>query len=153
MQMNMLEGFGTMTGFKKVFVDTASLIYYLERNEQYFEKMKAFFQDCCERDVDIVTSAVTYEEYLVYPYRQNKTELIENFESFISNMGIRIINIDKEIAREAAKLRGKYPYFKAMDALQIASAIETACNLFLTNDKQLRQEREILCLTLDDLTG
>ncbi len=38
MQMNMLEGFGTMTEFKKVFVDTAPLIYYLERNEQYFEK-------------------------------------------------------------------------------------------------------------------
>ena len=115
--------------------------------------MKAFFQDYCERDVDIVTSAVTYEEYLVYPYRQNKIELIENFESFISNIGIRIISIDKEIAKEAAKLRGKYPHFKAMDALQIAAAVETACNLFLTNDKQLRQEKEILCLTLDDLVG
>ena len=87
-----------MTGFKKVFIDTAPLIYYLERSEQYFDKMKGFFQDCCEHNVDIVTSAVTYEEYLVYPYRENRPELIDNFENFISSMDIRIISIDKEIS-------------------------------------------------------
>lgn len=140
-----------MTGFKKVFIDTAPLIYYLERSEQYFDKMKGFFQDCCEHNVDIVTSAVTYEEYLVYPYRENRPELIDNFENFISSMDIRIISIDKEIARQEAKLRSKYQHFKAMDALQIASAIRSGCDLFLTNDKQLRQETEVVCLTLDDM--
>lgn len=140
-----------MTGFKKVFIDTAPFIYYLERSEQHFDKMRKFFRECCEYNVDIVTSAVTYEEYLVYPYRENRPELIDNFENFISGMDIQILSIDKEIAKQAAILRGRYQHFKAMDALQIASAIRSGCDLFLTNDKQLRQETEVACLTLDDM--
>lgn len=34
-----------MTGYKKVFIDTAPFIYYIEKNEahpQYFEKVKRF---------------------------------------------------------------------------------------------------------------
>jgi len=38
-----------------------------------------------------------------------------------------------------------------MDALQLATACVIGCDLFLTNDKQLRQFREIKCITLDEL--
>ncbi|MCM1245321.1 MAG: PIN domain-containing protein [Roseburia sp.] len=55
------------------------------------------------------------------------------------------------IAEEGAKIRGKYKKFKAMDALQIATAIVSGCDMFFTNDKQLRQEKELLCMTMDDL--
>ena len=53
-------------------------------------------------------------------------------------------NIKKDI-------RGKYKGFKAMDALQISSAIASRCDMFFTNDKQLRQEKEIPCMTMEDL--
>ncbi len=32
-----------MTECKRVFIDTAPFIYYLEQNPQYFEKAKDFF--------------------------------------------------------------------------------------------------------------
>lgn len=38
-----------------------------------------------------------------------------------------------------------------MDALQLSTACLTGCDLFLTNDKQLRQFTEIKCITIDDL--
>lgn len=41
--------------------------------------------------------------------------------------------------------------FKAMDALQISSAIASECDMFFTNDRQLRQEKEIPCMTMEDL--
>ena len=41
--------------------------------------------------------------------------------------------------------------FKAMDALQISAAVESQCDVFFTNDKQLRQEKEIPCMTMEDL--
>lgn len=44
-------------------------------------------------------------------------------------------------------------YFKAMDALQIAAAVVSGCDMFFTNDRQLRQEKELPCITMDDLWG
>ena len=37
-----------------------------------------------------------------------------------------------------------------MDALQLASAITNNCDLFLTNDRQLRQIEEIKCVMLEE---
>lgn len=33
-----------MTDFKKVFLDTAPIVYYLESNESYYPKMKYFWK-------------------------------------------------------------------------------------------------------------
>lgn len=38
-----------------------------------------------------------------------------------------------------------------MDALQLAVACQSKCDLFLTNDKQLKQFKEITCITVDEL--
>ena len=140
-----------MTDFKRVFVDTAPIIYCLENNPMYSEKIKSFFAECMKNKVQVVTSAITIEEYLVYPYLNDKTELVSNFKNFLKYMDIEIIEINAEIAEQGAKLRGKYQGFKAMDALQIASAILGGCDMFFTNDKQLRQEKEIPCMTMEDL--
>lgn len=39
-----------------------------------------------------------------------------------------------------------------MDALQLASACLDGCDLFLANDKQLKQFRELKCKTVEELT-
>ncbi len=38
-----------------------------------------------------------------------------------------------------------------MDALQLAAACLSKCDLFLTNDKQLRRFKAIKCITVDEL--
>ncbi len=139
-----------MIEYKRVFIDTAPFIYYLEQNPYYFEKAKEFFVYCYENDIEMITSTITIEEYFVYPYKSGKLELINNFQNFVSSLGIRVINIDKRIANQAAMIRAEFKDFKSMDALQIATAIESHCDLFITNDKQLRQEKRIKCITLDE---
>ncbi len=94
---------------------------------------------------------VTVEEYLVFPYSSGKLEYMDNFKKFIEYMKIEVISIDFRIAEQGAKIRGRYKNFKAMDALQIAAAIASECDMFFTNDKQLRQEKELPCMTMDDL--
>ena len=140
-----------MTDFKRVYVDTSPFIYYLENSALYMDKMKHFFEICLDKNIQIVTSVITVEEYLVFPYASGKVEFIENFKRFIEYMNINVINIDSRIAEQAAKIRSRYKYFKAMDALQIAAAIASGCDMFFTNDKQLRQEKEVPCMTIDDL--
>lgn len=44
----------------------------------------------------------------------------------------------------------EYKDFKTMDCLQLATACIRGCDLFLTNDKQLRQFREIKCIVVDE---
>ena len=55
-----------MTDFKRVFVDTAPIIYYLENSPLYSGAIKRFFIMCIEKNIHVVTSAITVEEYLVY---------------------------------------------------------------------------------------
>ncbi len=140
-----------MTEFKRVFIDTAPFIYYLENSSIYMETMLRFFAKCIEENIQLVTSAITVEEYLVFPYTSGRTELVNNFKRFVEYMKIEVVNIDSDIAEQGAKIRGKYKNFKAMDALQIATAVVSGCDMFFTNDKQLRQEKELPCITMDDL--
>lgn len=138
-----------MIDFKKIFLDTAPIIYYLQNSELYSDNMKRFWNKYVE--YDYITSAITVTEYLTYPYRQNDLQMIKDFYSFIENMEIQICDIDKKIAEKAAEIRAEYKFFKTMDSLQLATACVMGCDLFLTNDKQLRQFKEIKCITVDEL--
>lgn len=140
-----------MIEFKRVFIDTAPIIYYLENSCLYMEVIKNFFSKCIEENIQIVTSTITIEEYLVFPFGNGKMEYVDNFKRFIKYMNIEVIDIDSEIAEQGAKIRGQYKNFKAMDAIQIATAVVSGCDMFFTNDKQLRQEKELPCMTMDDL--
>ena len=140
-----------MIGFKRVFIDTAPIIYYLENNSLYRDAIKNFFVKCIEENIQIVTSTITIEEYLVFPYSSGRMEFGDNFKRFIDYMNIEVVDIDSRIAEQGAKIRGQYKNFKAMDALQIATAVISKCDMFFTNDKQLRQEKELPCMTMDDL--
>ncbi len=140
-----------MTDFKRVFIDTAPIIYFLENSSLYVHSMEKFFTRCMKEHIQIVTSALTVEEYLVLPYSIRKMEYADNFKRFIEYMNIEVVEIDSIIAEQGAKIRGQYKNFKAMDALQIATAIVKKCDMFFTNDKQLRQERELPCMTMEDI--
>lgn len=140
-----------MTDFKRVFIDTAPIIYFLENSPIYMESMKKFFTRCIKEHIQLVTSTLTIEEYLVSPYSNGKTEYVDNFKRFLRYMNIEVVNIDAVIAEQGAKIRGQYKDFKAMDALQIAAAVGKNCDMFFTNDKQLRQENELPCMTMDDI--
>ncbi len=143
-----------MTDYKKVFVDTAPFIYFIEKNEnnpQYYDKVKNFFMNGYDNNKQFVTSVVTMEEYFVFPYRTNNRSYIDMFSRLVATTNMEIIEISQEIAKKAAQIRAEYKGFKAMDAIQLAVACFDGCDLFLTNDKQLRQFKEIKCITVDEL--
>ncbi len=139
-----------MTGYRKVFLDTAPIIYFLDDDRTFGQKMKSIFEEILRADKQMITSVITCEEYLVYPYRTNNIEKEQAFFEFISDCGIPTCSIEQKIAKKAAKIRAEYKDFKAMDALQLAAACALGCDLFLTNDKQLRQFKELRCITVEE---
>lgn len=142
-----------MTEFKKVFLDTSPFIYYLENNPQYHKRVKEFLAHCYAAEKELITSVITVAEYCVYPYRTDHDELIQKFYLFLEDMDIDIVSIDKELAQKAAEIRAEYKGFKAMDALQLATACMTGCDVFLTNDRQLKQFTELNCMLVEELEG
>ena len=47
--------------------------------------------------------------------------------------------IGYEIAERAGKLRSQYPSIRTPDALIVATALESDCDVFVTNDKNLKK--------------
>lgn len=39
---------------------------------------------CIKNDIQVVTSAITIEEYLVYPYSSGNMEFADNFKRFLN---------------------------------------------------------------------
>lgn len=143
-----------MIDFKKVFIDTAPFMYFIEsddHNLKYHETVKEFFKYGYDNDKEFVTSVITMEEYFVYPYRNRDYSFIEMFNRLVTTTNMEIAEINQEIAKKAAQIRAEYKGFKAMDALQLAVACMLKCDLFLTNDKQLRQFKGIKCVTIEEL--
>lgn len=138
-----------MIDSEMVFIDTSPFIYYLQCNDMYYLTMKSFWERYA--DCNYITSSVTITEYLTYPYCNNDIKMVDAFYSFLDGMDITVKDIDRQIAEKAAKIRAEYKGFKAMDALQLATACQTGCDIFLTNDKQLRQFKDIKCIIMEDL--
>lgn len=139
-----------MTEYKKVFLDTTPLIYFLDDDIHFGLKTRQIFEEILYNDRLLLTSVLTCMEYLVHPYRTNNQAKIKACADFLNDCHIPVLSINLEIATRAAQIRAAYKDFKSLDALQLANACVYGCDAFLTNDKQLRQFREIHCLTIDD---
>ncbi|NEP03796.1 MAG: PIN domain-containing protein [Okeania sp. SIO2G4] len=59
--------------------------------------------------------------------------------------------IDEDIGKLAAQIRAKYN-LSLTDSLQIAVAIQSKCEAFLTNDLQLKRVNELSILVISELT-
>ena len=63
-----------MTDYSKVFLDTAPLIYFLDTDINYAEKVENIFSEVLENEKPMITSVITCTEYLTFPYRTGNLE-------------------------------------------------------------------------------
>lgn len=136
---------------KVVGLDTAPVIYYVEKNAMYIEMLRLFFQLVDRGECTVVTSTVTLLESLVVPIRKNNIELIHEYRELLFNVeGLDTVNLNPDIAEEAARLRANYT-IRTPDSIQIATAIYKKAQFFLTNDVSLPAIPGLSMLMLDKL--
>ena len=136
---------------KTVFLDTAPLIYYIEGNNQYLPILDKLFSANSKGKFLFQTSVITLLEVLVLPMRQNEYQLVEQYQNILCNSpSINISELNIDIAKSAAGLRAKYG-LKTPDSIQIATAVNTSSEYFLTNDIRLNAVKEIEILVLNEL--
>jgi predicted nucleic acid-binding protein len=76
---------------------------------------------------------------------------VKAYDSFLADFDFQIVEPNRTITKQAAKLRAKYPSLKGMDAIHISTSIYYGCDIFLTNDSQLKQISEANVILVDDL--
>jgi predicted nucleic acid-binding protein len=135
-----------------LFLDTAPVIYYVEKNPQYFATVGFVFDQIDSGSMTAVTSPVTLAECLIVPYRLGIANLQQDFlDLIVYGNNTVFISIDRDIGRRAAELRARYN-ITLPDALQIASALAAGSNAFLTNDATLKRVTEVNVLVLDEVS-
>ena len=136
---------------KVVGLDTAPVIYYIERNPRYIEMLRLFFQAVDRGDCSVVSSIVTFLEGLVIPIRQGNTDLVRQYHNLLfKTKGLKTIFLDQQIAEEAARLRA-FHKIRTPHSIQMATVITMEAAFFLTNDKRLPSLPNLKILMLDDL--
>lgn len=137
--------------YSKIYLDTSPVIYYLQEKDDYYDKVELFLRE--NDSARYVSSVLTLSEFYTYVYRYKEESLSQSFKDFIKNTYMTITPVDETIADKAARIRGEFKGFKMVDALHLATAVIQGCDVFLTNDNQLCQFKEIPVLTMEDLPG
>jgi len=135
---------------KKVCVDTAPFIYYMEKHSHYGAIVKPIFENIENGRIEAIATNITLLEVLVLPYRTDNGKLAEKYRDILLNAeGLTTFEVTHEISETAAKLRAKY-FIRTPDAIQISTALTNNADIFLTNDESLKKISEIKVMCLSD---
>jgi predicted nucleic acid-binding protein len=120
-----------------VAIDTAVVIYFAERNEEYIDVVRPLFEAADRGEVRLITSAITLLEVLVVPCRAGDAVLARRYEELLSrSRGLTLVDLGRPILRAAAHLRATHAV-RTPDAIQLAAGLGERCGCFLTNDRRL----------------
>ena len=147
-----MKVYDALTGVRRLFLDTAPIIYHVEGVASYQPLTDVIFRSIQEGTIQAVTSAITLAECLVLPYRQRDLALIRQFRNVITR-GVNTLYFGVDaVAESAAEIRARYRLtLTDAFAFQVAVALAAGSDAFLTNDAALKRVSELQVLVLDEL--
>ena len=132
-------------------LDTAPLIYFIEKHTTYHPLLRSFFAGLADERYTAATSTITLVETLVHPIRNNRPELARRYREILVNAPhIMTYDLSPDIAQIAAEIRANYG-IHTPDAIQLATAVYANATFFLTNDRALLKYPRLKVLVVDDL--
>jgi predicted nucleic acid-binding protein len=136
---------------KSIFIDTAPVIYYIEAHPRFGPLVKEVVNAFQSGNLSAYSSVITLVEVLPKPIASGDERLTRKFAEFLKHgRNLIMIEISERIAEAAGKLRGRYPFLKTVDAIQLAAALDLGIEVFLTNDERLGEFKELRVLVLKD---
>ena len=148
--MNSLDS--ALAGVTRLGLDTAPIIYFVEAHPRYDALATEVFQRIADGRLVGVTSVISVTELLAQPIRRGDRSLQRQYLDLLTHSdNIEVTEINLAIAERAAELRAGYN-LHTPDALQIAAALLTGCQAFLTNDTTLQRVTDLRVLVLTELS-
>lgn len=140
-----------LSGVRRLCIETAPFIYFVERNPAYVAKARAVFQVVDAGIIQAITSTITLTEVLNKPIQAGNQQIENAYRTLLlKTTHLEMVSVTVDVAEQAAHLRAAYN-LRTPDALQLATGMVSGCDSFLTNDRQLHRVREIRVLVLDEL--
>ncbi len=135
----------------RIGLDTAPVIYFIEEHPTYLPIVAPLFAQIDAGIFAGFTSTITVAEVSVMPLRANRPDLQSQYlDLLLHSANFETKPVDAALAQAGASLRARYN-IRLPDALQIAAALATGCEAFLTNDGGLKRVSEIKVLVVSEL--
>jgi predicted nucleic acid-binding protein len=139
-----------LSGHQRVGLDTPLFIYHIEASTRFAVPAGLALDKLSRGEFQGVTSVLTLMELAVRPLQLGRPEVADEYEVVLATYPhLRVVSINRPIARRAAELRALYR-LRPADALQVAACLEHGATAFLTNDKGLRRLTGLEVLVLED---
>ena len=123
---------------KNVYFDTNIFIYLFEGSPEYIEIIKPIMNLAELDEIKIFTSQLTLAELLVHPFKNQQTEKTQAYIEALNNPNFLSLEpITQDICIKTAEIQARHR-IKLPDAVHIASALSSGCEVFLTNDKKIK---------------
>jgi len=125
-------------------LDSHALMIFLEK-EPGFEKIESLFIDATQKDNNLLMTTVNYGEVYYIVLRECGKEKLNEIEKIIDTLPIDIIDVDKNLAEQAAR-------FKANKKISYADCFAAALaksndGEVITGDEEFRVlEKEVKIL-------
>nr|WP_318693498.1 PIN domain-containing protein [uncultured Treponema sp.] len=91
----------------KIYFDTTPLIYFLDDEKPFSDKIVNFILNHQGEDNHFLTSSITDTEYLVFPFRMQNFEKIAAYETFLQDFNFQIVEPNRSITKKSRRNTGK----------------------------------------------
>jgi predicted nucleic acid-binding protein len=117
----------------RIYLDAAPAIYAVERVPRYAAAVDARLS---APSVVLIASDLTRLECRVKPLRDGDAELLRDFDDFFAGTVSEIVSLTREVMDRATEIRARHGV-RTPDAIHLAAAMVSGCDVFLTNDHRL----------------
>jgi predicted nucleic acid-binding protein len=139
-----------LDGVTSIGIDTTVFIYFIERHPLYVDALRDLFQRVHDGSIEAHTSTVTLIEVLTRPKQLGQLSLEHTYRSLlVSSAHLSLHPVDASVAELAADFRAHFR-LRTPDAIQVAVAVRSGCDAFLTNDIDLRRVTAVPVVLLAD---
>ncbi len=134
-----------------VYVDANVVIYAVEKIDPYHSLLEPLWLAAQAGRLQIVTGEITWLETLVKPLREGNAALETLFRAFLTAREVRLVPATLATWERAARLRALG--LKTPDAVHAATALDSGCVLFVTNDTGFRRVPGLPIVVLSEVAS
>jgi predicted nucleic acid-binding protein len=124
-------------------IDTAPIIYFLERHPKLSRLFKPIFVAHDAGRVHFAVTTITIAEVLTGPLQAGDEAMAERYRAILESW--QVVELNADIAANAARLRAACR-LKLADAVQAASAIMINADALVTYDRDFSRVRSLRVL-------
>jgi predicted nucleic acid-binding protein len=123
---------------KTAYLDTNLFIYAVEGYEPEQDFVRELFAALDRGEFAAATSELTLAELLVKPFELGREDVVSAYTELLRPSDrLAVVPVDRLILIEAARQRAALGMLMP-DAIHVATAVATGCEVFLTNDRRLK---------------